>query len=182
MPILAWACSIISTYKKRHIAKSFARNSRKQMLLIKICGWSNSEICTLTGTKVFSTNCGHLRKHIVNQFPLRIYGLWQIQQGFSLMHIDLYDAKYLDHLSYNLNSWFVKARMLCRTSNSTLCLWQVRWHSLLFLAMNLHCTYTDTCSDCLHLTQACWCCQGAGAPQDRHIFGRWRTGTPTVSH
>lgn len=33
----------------------------------------------------------------------RIYVLWQIQQGFSLMPVDFYDVKYLDHLSYNLN-------------------------------------------------------------------------------
>lgn len=111
--------------------------------------------------------------------PLRItalfrtYVLWQIQQGFSLMHIDLYDAKYLDHLSYKLNimvcqglgqGWdAMQDFKLCPLSPAS----EVTFPTLSCQKPSVH----------LHRhlfrlpTSACWHCQGAGAPQDTaHIW------------
>lgn len=64
----------------------------------------SSEICIVTGTRVFSIKCGDSRKPIVNHCCIYNIGsvMAEVQQGFCLISISLCNARCLDHLSYRL--------------------------------------------------------------------------------
>lgn len=125
------------------------------MLIIKMYGWSNSEICTVTRTKVFSTYCGYLRKLIVNHCPLQNICSVTNTAGF------LFDA-----YSIRWTWWFEhgglprpRPRLGCYAGHQTLPSASSKWevhHFVLHWAFSaLALTLVQAASICLPILPGC---------------------------